>query len=124
MSQFKFIHAADLHIESPYKGVAQMNEALGKSLVKNGIKAYEKLIETALKEEIDFMLIAGDSFDSESGSLSAQYRFVRGLEKLKEAAIPVFIICGNHDPLSSWSKHLQLPENVTLFEADEIQQKT
>jgi len=124
MSQFKFIHAADLHIESPYKGVSQMNESLGKSLVEHGVKAYESLIQTALDEKVDFMLIAGDSFDSESGSLSAQYRFVRGLERLNKAEIPVFIICGNHDPLKSWSKHLQLPENVILFEADEVQQHT
>lgn len=124
MSQFKFIHAADLHIESPYKGVSQMNESLGKSLVEHGVKAYDSLIQAALDEAVDFMLIAGDSFDSESGSLSAQYRFVRGLERLNKAAIPVFIICGNHDPLMSWSKHLQLPDNVTLFAADEVQQHT
>lgn len=124
MSQFKFIHAADLHIESPYKGVSHMNEALGNALVEHGIRAYEKLIQTAIDEKIDFLLIAGDSFDSESGSLSAQYRFVRGLERLNNNGTPVYIICGNHDPLNSWSEHLQLPENVTLFEADEVQQYT
>jgi len=124
MTQFKFIHAADLHIESPYKGVSHMNEALGGALVEHGIRAYEKLIQTAIDEKIDFLLIAGDSFDSESGSLSAQYRFVRGLERLNVEKIPVYIICGNHDPLSSWSAHLQLPVNVTLFEADEVQQHT
>lgn len=122
MSQFKFIHAADLHIESPYKGVSQMNDSLGKSLVEHGVKAYDQLIQTALDEQIDFLLIAGDSFDSESGSLSAQYRFVRGLERLNKAGIPVFIITGNHDPLSSWSTHFKLPNNVVLFEADEVQQ--
>lgn len=124
MSRFKFIHAADLHIESPYKGVSKLNDALGHALVEHGIKAYESLIELALNEEVDFVLIAGDSFDSESGSLSAQYRFVRGLEKLVQANIPVFIICGNHDPLNSWSDHLKLPENVVLFGPDEVQQKS
>jgi len=124
MAQFKFIHAADLHIESPYKGVGNLNEALGHSLVEHGIKAYESLIQTTLDQAVDFLLIAGDSFDSESGSLSAQYRFVRGLERLASNNIPVFIICGNHDPLNSWSKHLELPSNVTLFNADEVQQHT
>lgn len=124
MLPFKFIHAADLHLESPYKGVSRMSEGLGVALVKNGIQAYDNLIQTAIEEKIDFLLISGDSFDSESGSLSAQYRFVKGLEKLKDALIPVYIICGNHDPLNSWSKHLKLPDNVYLFEADEVQQKT
>ena len=122
MSKFKFIHAADLHIESPYKGVAKMNKALGEALVEHGIKSYEALIQSALDNAVDFLLIAGDSFDSQSGSLSAQYRFVRGLEKLSNAHIPVYIICGNHDPLKSWSEHLKLPENVVLFEADKVQQ--
>lgn len=122
MSRFKFIHAADLHLESPYKGISHLDESLGKALVKHGVKAYENLIQAALDNKVDFLLIAGDSFDSESGSLSAQYRFVRGMERLHEANIPVFVICGNHDPLDSWSKHLKLPSNVTLFLADEVQQ--
>lgn len=124
MAQFKFIHAADLHIESPYKGVSKLNDALGDALVEHGIKAYESLIDLSLQEKVDFLLIAGDSFDSESGSLSAQYRFVRGLERLGEANIPVYIICGNHDPLNSWSTHLELPENVVLFQPDQVQQHT
>lgn len=122
MARFKFIHAADLHIESPYKGVSKLNDALGRALVDHGIRAYESLIDLALNESVDFLLIAGDSFDSESGSLSAQYRFVRGLEKLGEAQIAVYIICGNHDPLNSWSDHLTLPKNVVLFGPNEVQQ--
>jgi DNA repair exonuclease SbcCD nuclease subunit len=124
MAKFTFIHAADLHIESPYKGVRKLNQALGQALVEQGIKAYESLIDLALTEQVDFLLIAGDSFDSESGSLSAQYRFVRGLERLNDANIRVFIICGNHDPLNSWSSHLKLPENTVLFQAEEVAQHT
>lgn len=124
MPGFKFIHAADLHIESPYKGVSKLNEELGSALVEHGVKSYESLVNAALEEEVDFLLIAGDSFDSESGSLSAQYRFLRGLESLGQASIPVFIICGNHDPLNSWSDHLKLPDNVVLFGSDEVQQKS
>ncbi len=120
MAQFKFIHAADLHIESPYKGVSKLNDSLGSALVQHGVKAFESLIDLTLNEEADFLLIAGDSFDSESGSLSAQYRFVRGMEKLAQADIPVYIICGNHDPLNSWSDHLELPNNVVLFKAEEV----
>ncbi|MEX1191281.1 MAG: DNA repair exonuclease [Brumimicrobium sp.] len=124
MSSFKFIHAADLHIESPYKGISHLNQELGRALVNYGIQAYEKLIETCIDEKIDFLLIAGDSFDSDAGSLSAQYRFVKGLEVLKKANISVFIICGNHDPLNNWSSHLTFPDNVTLFEGETVQQHT
>jgi DNA repair exonuclease SbcCD nuclease subunit len=121
MSSYKFIHAADLHIESPYRGVTSMNKQLGNALINHGIQAYENLIETCIREAVDFLLIAGDSFDSESGSLGSQYRFFRGLERLNEHQIAVYIICGNHDPLNRWAKNFRLPENVTRFEADTIQ---
>jgi len=117
----KFIHAADLHIESPYRGIRSMNVDLGKALLEYGIRAYEKLIDTCVDAEVDFLLIAGDSFDSESGSLSAQYRFFRGLERLNSKGIKAYIICGNHDPLNQWAKNFKLPENVVLFGPDEVQ---
>lgn len=117
----KFIHAADLHIESPYRGIRSMNLDLGKALLECGIRAYEKLIDTCIDAEVDFLLIAGDSFDSESGSLSAQYRFFRGLDRLNAKGIKAYIICGNHDPLNQWAKNFKLPENVVLFGSDEVQ---
>lgn len=92
--------------------------------MKQGLKAYERLINTCIDEQVDFLLIAGDSFDSDSGSLSAQYRFIRGLENLKRENIPVYMICGNHDPLDNWSEHLNLPDNVVRFSGEEVQQHT
>lgn len=123
MSSFKFIHAADLHIESPYKGVKSLNKKLGEALVQRGFDAYDQLIETCISEKVDFLLIAGDSFDSESGSLGAQYRFFSGLEKLNQHNINVYIICGNHDPLNRWAQNFQLPENVFRFKANLVQQE-
>lgn len=120
----KFIHAADLHIESPYKGVRALNKRLGDALIQHGVKAYEQLIQQCIEHEVDFLVIAGDSFDSASGSLAAQYRFFKGLERLAQNNINVYVICGNHDPLNQWAKNYKLPENVTLFEADEVQHHT
>lgn len=119
----KFIHAADLHIESPYKGIHSENRELGQALVRCGIRAYEKLIQTCIDEQVDFLLIAGDSFDSDSGSLSAQYRFFRGLEQLKSNDIQVYVVCGNHDPLNQWAKNFTLPDNVHRFGPDTVEKK-
>lgn len=121
MNRFKFLHTADLHIESPYQGISRLNCALGKAMIKYGQEAYDRLIQTALDQEVDFVLLAGDSFDSEAGSLRAQYRFIHGLEKLNQANIPVYLIAGNHDPLESWPKHFKLPENVTIFSSDQVE---
>lgn len=115
MAKLKFIHAADLHIESPYRGISQLNPELGERLIDLGFKAFDKLINTCISENIDFLLIAGDSFDSADAGLSAQYRFIRGLQKLNEHQIPVYIVCGNHDPLENWIDSINLPENVHVF---------
>jgi DNA repair exonuclease SbcCD nuclease subunit len=117
----KFIHAADLHIESPYRGIRSENRELGEALLTHGIRAYEKLIDVCIEHTIDFLLIAGDSFDSDSGSLGAQYRFFRGLERLNAAGIMVYIICGNHDPLNQWAKNFSLPKNVHRFGPDTVE---
>lgn len=122
MSSFKFIHAADLHIESPYKGVKSLNKDLGDALVRYGFQSFDQLIDACINQKVDFLLIAGDSFDSESGSLGAQYRFFSGLEKLNKEEINVYIICGNHDPLNKWAQNFDLPKNVYRFEADEVKQ--
>lgn len=120
MGKLKFIHAADLHIESPYRGISNMNSELGERLIKLGFKAFDNLVETCIKNKIDFLLIAGDSFDSANVSLSAQYRFIRGLQKLDEKNIPVYIVCGNHDPLTSWIQSINLPKNVHVFPGNEV----
>lgn len=123
MAKLRFIHAADLHIESPYRGISRMNAELGKTLIRLGFRAFDKLIQTCISEEVDFLLIAGDSFDSSNVSLSAQYRFIRGLQQLEEKGIPVYIVCGNHDPLSAWIKAINLPKNVHVFPGNEVTQE-
>ena len=118
MSDFKFVHAADLHLDSPYKGIRDYNEGLGEALRKAGRRAFENLIDLCVDEKVDFLLISGDSFDSGSGSLAAQSYFIKGMKNLEKHDIGVYLICGNHDPLKSWSSGLQMPDNVTRFESD------
>lgn len=120
MPDLKFIHAADLHIDSPYKKLSSWNAQLAEKLKFFERKVFENLIQACIKNEVDFLLIAGDSFDSEYKSLSAQYRLHEGFKRLKENNIKVYLVCGNHDFLSSWSKHFSLPENVYLFDSNEV----
>nr|MBS0036813.1 DNA repair exonuclease [Saprospiraceae bacterium] len=117
MSDFKFIHAADLHLDSPFKNILSLNPELGDVLRKSSVAAFHNLVDICIQEEIDFLLVSGDSFDSGSGSLAAQNIFIGGMRKLEDANIRVYIICGNHDPLSSWSRALKLPANVHRFES-------
>ncbi len=115
MSSIRFIHTADLHLDSPFGKLSRFDEELAKRLRNASFLAFSRIVETALSEQVDFVLIAGDIFDSEQRSLAAQLGFRKELQRLSLAGIPVYFNCGNHDPLSSWMKHLALPAGVHRF---------
>ncbi|MBQ0140826.1 MAG: DNA repair exonuclease [Kurthia sp.] len=114
----RFFHTADLHLESPFKGSYQMPKYISDELRQSTFQAFTVLIQHAIEQRPDFILIVGDVYDGENRSLSAQYNFQQQLERLNKAEIPVIISYGNHDHLSgSWTR-LQLPSNVYEFSKD------
>lgn len=120
---FRFIHAADLHLDSPFKGLAKAPEALRERLSESTFAAMRQLTDTAVAEKVDFIVLAGDLFDAADRSLRAQLRLVREWERLAAHGIAVFVIHGNHDPLSGARAELKLPSNVHIFGADHIEHK-
>jgi len=111
----KLLHCADLHIDSPFKGVSDINPELADALYQATFDSFNKIISIALIENVDAVLVAGDIYDSENNSLKAQFRFRDGLKRLSDAGIPSFVVHGNHDPLSRWAANLHWPENVHVF---------
>jgi DNA repair protein SbcD/Mre11 len=122
MKSLKFIHCADLHIDSPFKGIGNINPELQNILCNSTFEAFNKIITIALENKVDFVLIAGDIYDSENKSLQAQFRFREGLTRLLEHGIPSYIVYGNHDPLDSWSATLKEIDGVNVF-GDEVECK-
>ena len=118
---FKFIHCSDLHIDSPFKGFSSVEHPLAEVLRKSTYQAFQNIVELALKEEVEAVLIAGDIYDGSDKSLEAQLKFRRGLQKLSDAGIYTFIVHGNHDPLDSWSASLEWPERVHVFSGDRVE---
>lgn len=114
----RFIHAADLHLDSPFSGLQHLPDEIWKEVRESTFQSLHTIIEHALNEEVDFVLFAGDIYDIEDRSVKAQAQFKQEMERLKEADIPVCIIHGNHDFLSDTSLHLSLPENVTVLGND------
>lgn len=113
----RFIHAADLHLDSPFKGLTYLPEHMKELVRESTFTAFSNLIEYAIQNPPDFLLIAGDIYDGEERSLRAQMKFQEGMEDLQKANIPVFICYGNHDHLQgSWTR-FQLPSNVYEFPA-------
>lgn len=115
MAPIRFIHTADLHLGSPFTGLSGMTAEQRKMFANTVYKAFDTLIEYAVKEKPDFLLIVGDIYDGEDRTLRAQYKFQQGMERLDREGVPVMISHGNHDHLSgSWSR-FELPSNVYVF---------
>ena len=118
---FKFIHCSDLHIDSPFKGFSSVEHSLAEVLRKSTYQAFQNIVDLALKEGVDAILIAGDIYDGADKSLEAQLKFRRLLQKLSDEGISIFIVYGNHDPLDSWSASLEWPERVHIFSGKEVE---
>ncbi|NLO89234.1 MAG: DNA repair exonuclease [Clostridia bacterium] len=113
-----FIHTADLHLGSPLKTAGNLSPQLQEMLQRAAYTAFERIVHTALEYDVDFMLISGDIYDDDSRSVAANSFFVEQMERLKEKNIPVFIIYGNHDPISENIELFKLPDNVEVFDAE------
>ncbi len=109
----KFIHAADIHLDSPLCGLARYEGAPVEQMQKATRRAFLNLIELAIQENIDFLLLAGDLYDGDWKDYNTGLFFSQQMSRLREANIPVFIVYGNHDASNVMTKQLQLPANVT-----------
>lgn len=115
MKSFRFLHAADLHLDTPFSGMSGVPDRLRIFLRDSTFAAFERLIRLAIAEAVDFIVLAGDIYDAADSSLRAQLRLREGWDKLGRHGIPVYLIRGNHDPLGSRRLRLELPPHVTEF---------
>lgn len=121
MSEFRFIHCSDLHLDTPFSGLVTAHPELKDKLRNSTFQAFQNIVNLALRERVDAVIIAGDIYDAQDKSLQAQLKFRKALNKLASAEIPVFVVAGNHDPLNSWSASLEPPENVVVFPGNRVE---
>lgn len=112
---FKFIHAADIHLDSPLIGLESYEGAPTEEIRSASRHALENLVELAIEEGCAFVLIAGDLYDGEWKDYKTGLFFASQMTKLRKSGIKVFVISGNHDAASQISRKLRLPENVKVF---------
>lgn len=115
VDEWRILHCADLHLDTPFKGLRSQDEALGERLERASFDALERILDQAVHQEVDALLIAGDTFDSQDPGLRARFAFRDALDKLREHGVRVFIAAGNHDPLPSWGEELAAKDHVKLF---------
>lgn len=114
-----FIHAADIHIGAPFRGLRALTEEWGRRLGDAIPQAWDRVVDAAIDRDVDFVVVAGDIFDSVRASYRDYQRFFQGLWKLNDRGIPAYLCTGNHDPLSLWQQDFfALPPLATMLAAD------
>ena len=112
---FRFVHTADLHLDSPLKSLASRDAALADAVRTASRTALARTVDLCLDEAVDALVIAGDLYDGSQRSMHTAAALTREMKRLREASIPVCVIQGNHDARSHITRELALPPNVLSF---------
>lgn len=118
MSTLRFLHAADLHLGRQFSGLVRIPDHVRSIFRRAGYDAWTRMIDTAVHESVDFVVLAGDVFHDANPPIPARVAFVRGLEILSESGISVYLALGNHDPLRSFPDALRSAPGLHVFPAD------
>jgi DNA repair exonuclease SbcCD nuclease subunit len=124
MTSVRFVHAADLHLDAPFKGVDASDPRVRAALVASTFKALDAVVSTCLAYDADFLVLAGDVYNSAELSLGTEFAFRDALQRLSDASVRVYIARGNHDPARSRTAGLELPEGVYVFSEHEVERVT
>lgn len=112
---FRFIHTADLHLDSPLRTLALRNGDLAELISDATRQALIAIVDLCIDEQVDALFIAGDLYDGDQTSMKTARFLASQMQRLHEANIVTFIIRGNHDALSRITQELILPPSVTVF---------
>lgn len=114
---FKFLHAADIHLDSPLRGLQRYEGAPVDEIRTASRRALSNLVQLAIDEQVAFVLIAGDIYDGGWKDYNTGLYFLSQIQKLRAAEIPVYMIAGNHDAMNKMDKTLRLPDGVFLLQS-------
>ena len=98
-------------LDLPDTWVSRLREAIP--------QAFDRVIDAALANEVDFVILAGDAFDTSQASYADYLHFFEGLHQLHDASIPLYLVPGNHDPHTSWQRDVdRLPPSAHMMGTD------
>ncbi len=121
---FRFLHAADIHLDSPLRGLERYEGAPVEDIRNAPRRAFENLIRLAIDSRVDFVVLAGDVYDGDWKDHNTGLFFVKQMNRLRAAGIPAIMIAGNHDAENKMTKSLTLPDNVEFLSSQRPQTAT
>ena len=120
-TMFKFLHAADIHLDSPLRGLDRHEHCPSDQIRGATRQALDQLVQVAIEEQVAFVVIAGDLYDGDWKDHHTGLWLVSRLSRLREAGIRVFLIRGNHDAQNKMTVSLRMPSNVHQFSVKEAE---
>ena len=118
---FKFIHAADVHLDSPLRGLSRYESAPAESIRDACRRAFENLVDLAIAERVAFVLLAGDLYDGNWKDYNVGIFLSRQMGRLGQHDISVFTVAGNHDAANRMTKALENPANMTILSSRKVE---
>lgn len=115
MRSLQFLHIADAHLDSPFKGMTHINPHIAKQLQDASFQAFDRLVDIAIREAVSFVLLVGDVYHHTQPSVRARLFLYDACQKLFDAKIPVIICHGNHDFVAPTHDYGRLPDNVYVL---------
>ena len=116
---FTFIHAADIHLDSPLRGLEKYEGAPVERIRNATREAFKNLIDFTIEKKVEFLILAGDLYDGDWKDYNTGLFFINQMTRLHKENINVYLIRGNHDAANLITKELKLPDNVLEFTVDE-----
>lgn len=121
-SKFKFIHTADIHLGSLLNISGELPEDIDKLCKYAVYDGFQRICDAAIRYKVSFILICGDLYDLDSPSVKANKFFIEQCEKLQHENIKVYVIAGNHDPVSRRKELFKLPDNACILSENNVEE--
>lgn len=121
---FSFLHAADLHLGSPFTGLALKDEGVARQFAAASRDAFSDLVTRAIETKVAFVVIAGDLYDGDWKDTSIGLFFNREVARLERAGIRLYLLKGNHDAESVVTKTISRPDSVFFRQFPTAKAKT
>jgi DNA repair exonuclease SbcCD nuclease subunit len=118
---FKFIHAADIHLDSPLRGLSCYESSPAEAIRNACRRAFENLIDLAIEEKVSFVLLAGDLYDGDWKDYSTGIFLSKQMGRLGQHNIRVFAVAGNHDAANRITKALDSPQNMKILSGKKVE---
>lgn len=114
---FRFVHTADIHLDSPLRSLALRNPELAELVGDASRQAFTAIVDLCLGERVHALVVAGDLYDGDQTSMKTARFLASQMTRLHQAGVRVYMIRGNHDAMSRITKQLVLPDTVTILAA-------